>query len=878
MPKIPLYNQGQGGTVKTATGALSPRANVGAFTAPGQAQAAFFQKAGQVAFQFGMAEKQAETDKAKRDITTLVNQEMNNWTNENQDTTVEGYQASAQAKKQQLQTSALETFRGSLTRRQFAEVSGAFDTTFATKLAQGSQIAFAKNQKIRTESADNYLDGMYSELVSLNPNSDLYQQKLAEVNSQYDAFIGQGITPTKYGNRAAFAQTLDAGIFGKSVESASTQAQIDGLREQTSQKVGDLSPAVFSARNKALDAQENVIQAELTENVFKTLSLTKDEELGEKKHLEETIEIIRSGKDIDVLDSDGNIVNVDISQLKSGSIDLLISKLRARYDNISSEKQNAMMLGLDSVLYDQDTTLSDVIRLEEQLSTLTGRFAGLDDIGEINQARSAINAAKTNIARKELTNALEMQRDLIASISSKKGEEAEKLSEEDEANLATITSVMNMAGREDLAFQLNTSVQVEQQATKIFNGIQFGTKDTVTSALNKASQNVDTNVGKLVYEKLQAKVAARDKEIQNDFVGYYIKERGLTGKRPEDMPTATQLITIQKNMGIPELDIRVASNNQMIAFKDAYDQAETYQEKAAEGAKFLNSFGIHQDRVMRHLMKTGTISLVDNLIMAYPTDVGMKAVSIFNEAEQIKRYKGEIPKDQRDVVFGVVTDLIGDYSSSVIGGVTNDVLGGGVTSGRASHVFAMRDIVANTAQGYILSGQITDPEKAAEQAYNDVMGNHFEFTKLGNDSTSSIRLEKGAYQYPQEMTDVLNISLTMNEDYLRSIVSPPPPRQGASPQEAIEQENRYFRELGQYGSWRTTTDNKSVYLVDQLGNVVTRKNAEGQSAFITVPLDKVSVLGTEFAKMGTVGEESYVSSISGRRNAMLEKLLTGQLF
>ena len=39
MPKIPLYNQGQGATTRMATGALSPRANVGAFTAPGQAQA-----------------------------------------------------------------------------------------------------------------------------------------------------------------------------------------------------------------------------------------------------------------------------------------------------------------------------------------------------------------------------------------------------------------------------------------------------------------------------------------------------------------------------------------------------------------------------------------------------------------------------------------------------------------------------------------------------------------------------------------------------------------------------------------------------------------------------------------------------------------------
>ena len=63
MPKIPLYNQGQGSSVQTAASPLSPRANVGAFTAPGQAQAAFAQKAGEIAFQFGMQEKKRETDR-----------------------------------------------------------------------------------------------------------------------------------------------------------------------------------------------------------------------------------------------------------------------------------------------------------------------------------------------------------------------------------------------------------------------------------------------------------------------------------------------------------------------------------------------------------------------------------------------------------------------------------------------------------------------------------------------------------------------------------------------------------------------------------------------------------------------------------------------
>ena len=132
-------------------------------------------------------------------------------------------------------------------------------------------------------------------------------------------------------------------------------------------------------------------------------------------------------------------------------------------------KQNALLVGLDSTLYNESTTLADVVALEEQLDKRTGMFAGMDDIGEINQARAAIGRAKTDVARKELAGALQSQADLIASIGANKG----VMEDDDEASLAQITSVMNMAGREDLAFKLNTAVAVEQNASiefiKIFD-------------------------------------------------------------------------------------------------------------------------------------------------------------------------------------------------------------------------------------------------------------------------------------------------------------------------------------------------------------------------------------------------------------------------
>jgi len=54
MPRIPLYNRGLGPSVQMATGQLSRRADVSAFTAPARALSQFGEKAGNIAFQFGM--------------------------------------------------------------------------------------------------------------------------------------------------------------------------------------------------------------------------------------------------------------------------------------------------------------------------------------------------------------------------------------------------------------------------------------------------------------------------------------------------------------------------------------------------------------------------------------------------------------------------------------------------------------------------------------------------------------------------------------------------------------------------------------------------------------------------------------------------------
>ena len=60
MPKIPLYNQGQSSAINLAAGSLGPRAGA-EFEAPGRALAGLGKSVSDIAYQFGVAEKQKQT-------------------------------------------------------------------------------------------------------------------------------------------------------------------------------------------------------------------------------------------------------------------------------------------------------------------------------------------------------------------------------------------------------------------------------------------------------------------------------------------------------------------------------------------------------------------------------------------------------------------------------------------------------------------------------------------------------------------------------------------------------------------------------------------------------------------------------------------------
>ena len=196
----------------------------------------------------------------------------------------------------------------------------------------------------------------------------------------------------------------------------------------------------------------------------------------------------------------------------------------------------------------------------------------------------------------------------------------------------------------------------------------------------------------------------------------------------------------------------------------------------------------------------------------------------------------------------------------------------------ASFILGMRDLVTNTAHFYLDSGQEKDPVVAANRAFEDVVGSNYNLNNKINDGV--VRFDKSiTEETATNVTEILSVSLLNNVDYLKTVVVPPPAPFGLD-EAGIQQHNEnYYEELAEKGTWRTTNDNQGVYLVDQLGNIVQRKDS------ITEPgVSEQPFVSVKFSKVGEYLEKyneikSNEANINQRKiNLRNHFIQVGQLF
>lgn len=838
MPKIPMVER-QG---VLATGGLGPRANEGAFTAPGRALAGLGKTASDIQYRFHMAEKEAETEKAYQELNTSTNQDFNNFTNASEATTVEQYQADAKAYSEQLRTQKLEPLRNKLTKKQFQKVESEFNKTVAAKVATGSQVAFAKHQTVRAEQVNTTIQDTMSQMRGLDPSSALYQQLQQNLDDGFNRWSAQGL---KIGyNKGSVRRELSASSFENQIQSADTQADIDRMRSRLSAERNDMTAKEHAARDAAITAQEKIVDDIQVQATFDQIVNESPQTFLDPAESEKAIQDIRDGKVLDIENNAGELISVNFKTMKASNRELLINKIKQRANSEKAETLSTNLNAIDAKI--AGSTLGQLQNMEDQITATgpDGKFLIAPDITDFQdrqKIKGLINASIRDKAVQEVAKSQQVLRGTSAAIAASPDGTLSQ-AEQDEA--AKAIQGLEDAEQFDQANKMRVELAAMQSAGADFTSIEFGSVAQQTAIINEAKANRGTEQGARSYEILQERLAARNKEMKNDFVGYYNK------KRPNDPKTPSELVNMQLQMGVAPGDVRVTSNAELTTFQAEYNaEGNTSMDKARVLDQFVQQYGVeNENRVMRHLMSSNVISFAEHLRAAYPEQINMQSVVDGNEEANIKNAKDKLTNDQRNQVDEIVRDTVDDYASSVMGGITDGVIGVGGDSNRTAHIIKMQDTIANTAK-HLMATRSIDPEDAVNIAYKAVIGDHFVFQNINE---SQMRVPTALANRAEDMSTVLQHSVFEDQDYLKERIIFPPTPEGRDEE---NYRNEYLADLKTSGSWRTTVDNKGVFLVDQLGNLVPMKPSqdfvppegmEGFSGFVSVPFGAVLPLADEY--------------------------------
>jgi len=96
-------------------------------------------------------------------------------------------------------------------------------------------------------------------------------------------------------------------------------------------------------------------------------------------------------------------------------------------------------------------------------------------------------------------------------------------------------------------------------------------------------------------------------------------------------------------------------------------------------------------------------------------------------------------------------------------------------------------------------------------------------------------------------------------EYLKKVIAPPPLARGMDQSQKPALDEKFYEDLVKHGSWRTTTDNTGVYLIDGSGNMVLKRAEAGdpsapdedyQANFVTVRFDDLASYESVYRTIG----------------------------
>ena len=266
MPRIPLYNEGLGTAVQLAAERLSPRADVGAFTAPGRALASTAEQIGDVAFRFGQEEKRRETNRVSEQLKNEIDTEMLEYNLNDQSLSTEEYMNNVKS----IQQRYAERIDGlDVTPSQREAIRSFANKNLNTSFVNGKIKAFQRGQFVYATELNTTYTNSIDKAVAF---PQLQDEIFSEIEQKYNdadtsGLVAAGLikwTPQDFKN-----SVRDQG-FARDIESSSSSVQLDSLRVNIEESGATLKQKL--ALYNAIDVKRTDISNKTFEQIDETLA------------------------------------------------------------------------------------------------------------------------------------------------------------------------------------------------------------------------------------------------------------------------------------------------------------------------------------------------------------------------------------------------------------------------------------------------------------------------------------------------------------------------------------------------------------------------------------------------------------------------------
>ena len=311
MPRIPLYNQGQGSATRLATGQLSRRADTGAFAALGQASASFARSAGKVVTDFALAERNRKDKILLEDVQNKAIEYAKIKAKEDEgivDDTTTSKSNFASYKSNFLQDN-VENPTLKYNTRQKKFLTRAVNNIFANVSLGAQMTAFDLGTSNATKADNKSLENNLELLATSSPDLPAYQKAFKDSTEIINLATSEGRT-LKIPDEETLQKQIKEKRFDNSMLSASSveeaQMAYRTLSEDESVSLGTKTQASKILKNTVKNIQDQTYKSTL--EMFEETSLTADD-------YSQISQIVKSGENAIYVTSSGQRMVLNVADI-----------------------------------------------------------------------------------------------------------------------------------------------------------------------------------------------------------------------------------------------------------------------------------------------------------------------------------------------------------------------------------------------------------------------------------------------------------------------------------------------------------------------------------------------------------------------------------